>query len=144
MNDYIDLDLFYGAAKVSVRSSYFRIKSRPSFVVYGMNGMFAKETSDRQEEHLKLSYLPGRPGFGVDEPRHYGTLTYMDDHGAYHEEKVVSEVGDYGRIYDGAYASIVLGAPKIVTDAQTIELIDILEKGIQPLLPAACGGDRTP
>jgi hypothetical protein len=68
----------------------------------------------------------------------------MDDHGAYHEEKVVSEVGDYGRIYDGAYASIVLGAPKIVTDAQTIELIGILEKGIQPLLPAACGGDRTP
>jgi hypothetical protein len=33
MNDYFDLDMYYGAAKVSVKSSYFRIKPRPSFVV---------------------------------------------------------------------------------------------------------------
>lgn len=35
MNDYFDLDLFYGRMKVSVKSSYFRLKERPSFVVYG-------------------------------------------------------------------------------------------------------------
>lgn len=39
MNDYFDIDLYYGALKVSVKSSYFRIKSRPSFVVYGKKGM---------------------------------------------------------------------------------------------------------
>jgi predicted dehydrogenase len=139
MNDYFDLDMYYGAAKVSVKSSYFRIKPRPSFVVYGTNGMFAKEAKDRQEEHLKMFYLPGNPDFGIDQPSHYGTLTYFDDQGGYHEEKVVSEVGDYGRIYDGAYASIVDGAPKVVGDHETIELIEILEAGIRPLLAGQTG-----
>ena len=55
MNDYFDLDLYYGTLKVSVKSSYFRVKSRPSFIVYGKKGMFEKYSKDRQEEHLKLS-----------------------------------------------------------------------------------------
>ena len=62
MNDYFDLDLYYDQLKVSVKSSYFRIKSRPSFVVYGKNGMFVKETKDRMEEHLKLFYMPDQEG----------------------------------------------------------------------------------
>lgn len=135
MNDYFDLDLFYGTAlKVSVKSSFFRATPRPSFVVYGTKGSFVKEAKDRQEEHLKLFYLPGRPGFGVDDPEHYGTLTCYDDDGTYHQRKVVSEVGDYGRVYDGVHASIVDGAPKVVPAEQTIELIRILEAGIRPLV----------
>lgn len=35
MNDYFDLDFFYPSLKVSVKSSYFRLKERPSFVLYG-------------------------------------------------------------------------------------------------------------
>lgn len=38
MNDYFDLDFYYGPKKVSIKSSYFRIKERPSFVVYGKKG----------------------------------------------------------------------------------------------------------
>jgi predicted dehydrogenase len=68
MNDYFDLDLFYGNLKVSVKSSYFRIKERPSFIVYGKKGMFVKQTKDRQEEHLKLFYMPGQPDFGYVNP----------------------------------------------------------------------------
>jgi len=134
MNDYFDLDLHFGSLKVSVKSSYFRVKGRPSFVVYGTKGMFVKETKDRQEEHLKVFYLPGQPGFGIDLTEHYGTVTYYGDDGAYHEEKVTSQVGDYGRIYDGAYDTIVNGAPKIVPDTQTIELIGILEAGLGPMI----------
>lgn len=143
MNDYFDLDLYYGTAKVSVKSSYFRIRSRPSFVVYGTRGMFIKADKDRQEEHLKYFYLPGNPGFGEDSPEHFGTLTYIDEAGRYHEEKVISEVGDYARVYDGVHASIVEGAPKIVTDEQTVELLEILEAGIQPMLVTS-GGKATP
>ncbi|HEX7805379.1 MAG TPA: Gfo/Idh/MocA family oxidoreductase [Cellulomonas sp.] len=133
-NDYFDIDLYFGALKVSVKSSYFRVKERPSFVVYGTKGMFVKAAKDRQEEHLKLFYLPGRPGFGVDTPEHYGTVTYYGDDRSYHEEKVTSEVGDYGRIYDGVHESIVNGAPKVVQDAQTIELMGILEAGLRPMI----------
>ena len=43
MNDYFDLDLYYGTLKVSVKSSYFRVKSRPSFIVYGKKGIVILE-----------------------------------------------------------------------------------------------------
>lgn len=81
MNDYFDIDLMYRNLKVSVKSSFFRIKERPSFVVYGKKGMFVKATKGRQEEHLKLFYMPDHNDFGVDLPEHYGVLTYVDHNG---------------------------------------------------------------
>ncbi|MGO4937973.1 Gfo/Idh/MocA family oxidoreductase [Fundicoccus sp. Sow4_H7] len=134
MNDYFDLDLYYGALKVSVKSSYFRIKARPSFIVYGKKGMFVKETKDRQEEHLKQFYMPDNEDFGVDTPEHYGTLTYISDDGVYHEEKIVSEIGDYSRIYEGVYQSIVHGAEKVVKDEDSLIQIAILEEAMQGLI----------
>ncbi len=134
MNDYFDLDMFYdNGLKVSVKSSYFRIKPRPSFIVYGKNGMFVKETKDRQEEHLKLFHMPTNKDFGLDEPGHYGTITYVDNQGQYHEEKVISEIGDYAMIYDHLYDSIVLGKEKLIKDEDTILQLEILEAGVKDL-----------
>lgn len=131
MNDYFDLDLYYGTMKVSVKSSYFRLKERPSFVVYGKKGVFTKQTKDRQEEHLKMFYMPENEDFGIDLPEHYGVLTYMDEEGKYHEEKVISEVGDYSRVYDDLYETIINGKEKLVKDEETIEQMEILEEGIK-------------
>jgi len=108
MNDYFDLDLYYGTLKVSIKSSYFRLKARPSFVVYGKKGMFEKYAKDKQETDLKKFYLPeGHADFGLDTPEDYGILTYVDDEGVYHEEKVVTVKGDYAYYYDGIYDNIV-------------------------------------
>ncbi|RRK10080.1 NAD(P)-dependent oxidoreductase [Lactiplantibacillus garii] len=131
MNDYFDIDLYYGALKVSVKSSYFRIKPRPSFVVYGKQGMFIKADKDRQETDLKHFYMPDHADFGIDQPENYGTLTYMDGAGQYHEEKVVSEVGDYSRVYDDVYQTLVNGQPKVVKDEETLLQIKMLATGIQ-------------
>ncbi|PJI06932.1 MULTISPECIES: Gfo/Idh/MocA family oxidoreductase [Clostridium] len=131
MNDYFDLDLYYGTLKVSVKSSYFRIKARPSFVVYGKKGCFVKETKDRQEEHLKLFHMPENKDFGVDTLSQYGVLTYVDDSGDIHEEKVKSVNGDYGRVYDDLYEAIINGKDKTVTDEQTLLQMELLEKGIK-------------
>jgi predicted dehydrogenase len=114
-----------------VKSSYFRLKERPSFVVYGKKGVFVKETKDRQEEHLKMFYMPKNEDFGIDLPEHYGTLTYMDDEGVFHEEKVVSEIGDYSRVYEDIYETLINGKPKAVKDEETLLQIEMLEKGIQ-------------
>lgn len=133
MNDYFDLDLYYGELKVSVKSSYFRIKERPSFVLYGKKGCFVKETKDRQEEHLKMFYMPTNKDFGVDTFNHYGTLTYMDDEGITHEEKVKSVNGDYGRVYDDLYEAIVNNKNKTITDEQILMQLKILEEGIKNL-----------
>ncbi len=131
MNDYFDLDFFYGNMKISIKSSYFRIKERPSFVVYGKKGMFVKQTKDRQEEHLKMFYMPDHEDFGIDLPEHYGVLTYIDEQGDYHEEKVISEVGDYSRVYEGIYETLVNGAEKVIKDEETILQMKILEEGIK-------------
>lgn len=131
MNDYFDIDLFYGTLKVSVKSSYFRIKSRPSFVVYGKKGMFVKESKDRQEDDLKKFYLPNNEDFGIDLPEHYGTLTYVDDKGEYHEEKVASVIGDYGRYYDALYNTILHGETMLVSKEQTLLQMKILEDGLK-------------
>lgn len=133
MNDYFDLDFYYGTMKISVKSSYFRLKERPSFVVYGKKGMFVKQTKDRQEEHLKLFYFPDHQDFGIDLPEHYGTLTYMDQNGYYHEEKVISEVGDYSRVYEGVYETLINGAEKVVKDEETLLQMNILETGIKEI-----------
>lgn len=133
MNDYFDLDLYYGNMKVSIKSSYFRIKPRPSFVVYGKKGMFIKETKDRQEEDLKKFYMPINEDFGLDRPEDYGTLTYVDDEGKYHEEKVISERGDYSLFYQALYDTLVNGKEKLVKDEETIRQIDILEEGIKQM-----------
>jgi predicted dehydrogenase len=130
MNDYFDLDFYYQSLKVSVKSSYFRLKERPSFVVYGKKGMFVKQTKDRQEEHLKLFHMLNHSDFGIDLPEHYGVLTYMDDEGVYHEEKVVSEKGDYARVYDDVYNAIVNGAEKVTKDEETLLQMEIIETGI--------------
>lgn len=133
MNDYFDIDMYYGTLKVSVKSSYFRVKNRPKFVVYGKKGMFVKESDDRQEEHLKMFYMPGQPGFGQDEPRHYGVLTYYDENGTFHEEKVPSVTGDYGRVYDGIYDCIVHKKEPVIKPWQTLLQMEMLETGVRNL-----------
>lgn len=132
MNDYFDIDLTYGDLKVSVKSSYFRLKERPSFVLYGDKGTFIKETKDRQEEDLKKFYLPDHADFGLDRPQDYGVLSYMED-GQYHEEKVVSEVGDYSLFYEALYETLANGAEPLVKEEQTLLLMTLLEEGISSL-----------
>lgn len=128
MNDYFDFDFFYDDLKVTVQSSYFRAKIRPSFEVYGTRGTFIKAEQDRQEEDLKKFYLPaGHADFGIDLPEHYGTIFYYDDDGNYHEEKVKSERGDYAKFYDALYETIINGAPQLVTEEQTMIQMKILE-----------------
>ena len=127
MNDYFDLDFFYDGLKVTVQSSYFRAKIRPSFEVYGTRGTFIKSEQDRQEADLKKFYLPaGHSDFGIDAPENYGTIIYYDDFENYHEEKVKSEVGDYARFYDALYETIINGAPQLVTEEQTMAQMKIL------------------
>lgn len=133
MNDYFDIDLYYQTLKVSVKSSFFRVKDRPSFAVYGKKGMFVKHRKDRQEEHLKLFYMPTHPDFGLDRPEDYGVLSYIDDAGVFHEETVMSVRGDYARYYDALYDTMFNGKEKLVRDEQTLLQIKLLEEGIQGL-----------
>lgn len=95
--------------------------------------MFEKYSKDRQEEHLKLFHMPTNSDFGKDLPEHYGTLTYYDEDGIYHEEKVSTVDGDYARVYDGIYDSIVNGKEQVIQPWQTILQMEMLETGVKDL-----------
>lgn len=132
-NDYFDIDLYYGDLKVSVRSSYFRLKSRPGFLVYGTKGTFIKETEDRQEADLKKFYMPNNTDFGMDRLEDYGTLYYIDDDGNYHEEKVISEKGNYALFYEELYKTLKNGKKPLVKEEEIIRQIEILEEMTEDL-----------
>ena len=134
MNDYFDVDLFYQNFKVSVKSSFFRLIERPSFVLYGKKGVFIKQTKDRQEEHLKQFIMPDQSYFGIDEEEHYGVLTTLDEQNNIYESSIKSEIGDYGRVYDAIYNHIVLGEERVVKPAQTLLVMEILENGKKAIL----------
>lgn len=133
MNDYFDIDLYYDGCKVSVKSSYYRIKPRPSFVVYGQRGMFVKETTDKQEQDLKHYYLPANHDFGEDLPADYGTLIYYDSEGVYHEEKVPSVRGNYSCYYDALYETMIHGKEPLVKKEETLLQMRILEACIRQM-----------
>lgn len=133
VNDYFDLDLYYGIFKVSIKSSFFRVKARPSFVIYGRKGVFVKETKDLQERDLKRFYMPDNKDFGIDTPNEYGTLTYYDDDGVYHEEKVPSVTGGYEKYYEALYETIMEGKEPLVKEEQTLLQLSMLEEGIKNL-----------
>ena len=130
MNDYYDIDMYYGNLKISLKSSYFMKHKRPSFCVYGKQGTFIKETPDRQEEHLKEFYMPRHKDFGVDLPEHYGKLYTVDENGKDVIEVITSQVGDYGRVYDHVYDVLKNGKEKVITNEQTLLLMKLLEEGL--------------
>ena len=84
---------------------------------------------------MKKFYMPSpdHPDFGVDTPDQYGILSYMDDAGQFHEEKVVSAVGGYQYFYEALVKTLTEGAPQVVTPEQTIKLMEILETGAEQL-----------
>ena len=134
MNDYYDIDLYYDGLKVTVASSYYRIKPRPSFEIYGKKGVFVKQEKDRQEFHLKQFYMPANPDFGLDRPEDFGIITYIDDNGCMHEERVRSERGNYAMFYEKLYNTLKKNQPQEVKKETTLLVMQILETGIEQLV----------
>ena len=60
-------------------------------------------------------------------------IPWVDDCGNYHEEKVISEVGDYSRFYEALYDTLVLGKEKLVKDEETLLQMKLLEAAIHQL-----------
>ncbi len=133
LNDYFDVDLFYGLMKVSLKSSYFRVVPRPSLTLYGSKGMFVKHKKDKQEEHLKQFIWPDWEGFGKDEVEDYGILSVRDENGHAQSSRVETVTGDYGRYYDALYQTLRYNEPKLVKDEHTLWQLEFLEEGIKDL-----------
>ncbi len=136
LDDYYQVDLHYGKLKVTVKTNPLVAAPYPRFIVHGTNGSYLKYDIDQQENDLKLGIMPGDTHFGQDTPDKYGRVKYHNQNGDWIEKQIPSLQGDYGRIYDSLCDSILNGKEKLVSDAQTLLDISILESGIQQPTPS--------
>lgn len=132
VDDHFAVDLFYpNQLKASVHATESALVPYHKWLIQGTKGTFIKQDVDQQENDLKAGIMPGTSGFGEDSPQAYGHLTYLNQNGDRIEKYITSESGDYGRIYDAAYETLVNGADKLITDAHMLRVIEILEGGFE-------------
>lgn len=137
VDDYFEADLFYGEQlKVKVKTSFLVASSYPQVILHGTNGSFIKYGEDQQENDLKAGVLPGDVGFGADSPDHYGRLHYQNANGDWIDKQLATPLGDYGRVYDAAYETILNGTTKLVSDEEILTTIEILENGFAKPSPS--------
>ncbi len=127
-DDYIDIDFRYGRMKATIKCSMMVKIEHPKFVVHGDRGSFVKMSSGHQAKNSA-----GRTTIDIQpEPEsNWGTLSYIDDEGSAHAEKVPSEATDYGLLYDALLGAIRGESDKPVQDAEVLYVLDVLSDGIE-------------
>lgn len=136
IDDQFEVNLHYpDAFKATVQATELATVAYPKWVLHGTTGTYIKYNIDQQEYDLKVGIMPGMPGFGDDAPQDYGQLTYFNPSGDRIEKVIPTIHGDYGRIYDAAYDSIVNDAPKLISDSQMLAVIEILQAGFNEPAP---------
>ncbi|MCS5932426.1 hypothetical protein LNQ03_19555 [Klebsiella pneumoniae subsp. pneumoniae] len=104
--------------KAIVKTSHLVQIDYPKFIVHGHKGSFVKYGIDQQETSLKANVMPGEPGFGADDS--VGELVYVNEAGEMVREAVPLESGDYGRVYDALYDTLVNGQPNYVKETDVL------------------------
>ena len=128
-DDYFSVNLMYPTLRATVAATEIAALPHPKWIVYGTRGTFIKKDVDQQENDLKTGIMPGSNGFGLDNANDFGQLIYFNQNGDRIEKTIPSSIGDYGRIYDSAYETIINGADKLISDEQMLAVIEILENG---------------
>lgn len=111
VDDYFDVSLHYGKARVCLRASTLVTDPRPRMAAYGSEAAFVKHGLDPQEDALKKGSDPLAKEFGIDTRN--GALTFPDGR----REEVATERGDYLAFYEAVADSILDGAPVPVDPA---------------------------
>jgi len=125
VEDYFDVTLYYGVARICLRCSTLTAEPRPRFAVHGPGGSFVKHGLDTQEAALKAGADPRAPDFGVD--LRDGTLTAPDGSAT----RVPTERGRYVSFYEAVADAILDGAglPVDPRDARDgLMLIDLARR----------------
>ena len=136
IDDQFEVSLFYeDAFKATVQATELATVAYPKWILHGTQGTFIKHNIDQQEYDLKAGIMPGMPGFGDDAPQDYGTVTYFNQSGDRIEKVIPSIQGDYGRVYDTIYDTLVNGTPKLIPDDQILAVMQILAAGVTEIGP---------
>lgn len=124
-DDVFEIQLFYDRMKATVKSNQLILGEYPVIRIHGNKGSYVKYGMDTQEFWLKQEIMPGDSLFALDNQKGHLTL--------YQEKEYSFELdvpkGDYGKIYDSLYDTIINRQPKLVSDEETLSTMKILFEG---------------
>lgn len=127
VDDYFELELNYGFAKVKLHAGMLVREPGPRYMIHGTKGSFIKYGEDPQEAALRAGIPPLGENWGKEPENFYGLL-HTEKDGAIIRENYVSRKGYFGNYYKSLYESIHDGKP--VTEKpehgyNTVRLIEL-------------------
>jgi predicted dehydrogenase len=146
VDDYFHVLLRYPAAaggrRVLLHGSSLAMANGLRFIAHGTRASFVKYGIDSQEQTLRNGGLPGRQDWGADtQPGQLTTATTptagasggpaATPSAAPVVTTVPSEPGDYRCFYTGMRDAILHGAPLPVTPSQALDVMTLLERGVE-------------
>ncbi|TDX00807.1 scyllo-inositol 2-dehydrogenase (NADP+) [Dinghuibacter silviterrae] len=128
--DYFDLQLYYPGLKVILKGGMLVREPGPKYMIHGLDGSFIKYGDDPQEPILRAGGKPLGPGWGEEDPAHYGLL-HTKKAGEVIYESVPSLPGNYGLFYQDLYATLREGAPLKTTPAHGYNTVRLIELALE-------------
>lgn len=130
VDDFFDLRLDYGFARVILRGGMLVREPGPRYMIHGTKGSYIKYGEDPQEELLKQGILPVSPDWGSENIEKYGLLrTEIDE-----QDTVIrypSLPGNFGLFYINLYQTIVHDAELKEKPEHSYNTIKLIELGYE-------------
>lgn len=126
--DKFEISLYYPDKRAILSAGELVAMPGPHFMVNGRKGTFLKYGRDVQEDRLVRGLRPAHElNWGQDNPETFGTLYTVKEDGGILEEKIPTEIGNYGGYYDNLYQALRQGAPLLVKPEEAASVLRILE-----------------
>ncbi len=125
--DNFEVCLYYGDKKAILSAGEVVAMPGPCFMVHGRKGSFIKYGQDVQEGRLLKGERPvSAASWGQDDESSFGTLYTVTD-GGVSQERIATEVGNYGGYYDNIYQAMRHGAGLLVKPEEAVDVLRIVE-----------------
>ncbi|WP_338407108.1 Gfo/Idh/MocA family oxidoreductase [uncultured Flavobacterium sp.] len=130
VEDFFDVKLYYGAHRVTLKSSYFVREALSGNIFHGTKGSFIKSKADVQEKDLQEGKIPGTKDWGTESDHEKGLL-HTEIDGKIIREHIPSLNGDYMEYYDQIYDAIRNNKSVPVSGTEGMNVIKVIEAAIK-------------
>jgi predicted dehydrogenase len=130
VDDYVQIQLSYpNQLQVYLTASMLVSNPQPAFVFHGTKGSFVKDRTDVQEEQLIDGIAPNLAGYGLEPHEDKAQILLVKENGEQIEPKMATPKGDYSRIFEDVYQTLVYDKPYPIKREEVLKQIEILEFG---------------
>jgi len=123
--------LYYPGMQAVLSAGELVLQQGPRYRINGRQGTFVKYGEDVQEKALVRGERPPAPHWGEEPENANGSLYTRAADGTVLQERVVSEIGDYGNYYTALYQSLTEDAPPAVNPEDCVSVLRIIEAALE-------------